>query len=213
VKRLLSLFAAALLAGCGSGEPRGSGCPGGSPGAEALGSRQPGTMLGGGLVRVPAALAPGEPGSEQVFRFGQAARNVEETQPGQTLVVTLRDAGRPRVTCADDHPLSGCVTIDWFGGGDGSGGGEPLENIVTLDLRSGERTFYLWETGMLASEPPSRRCAETARYTALGGVARRWVGTLPEALAPGSGIGFRLVLTKFGPPEAAVAYAVRVEPS
>jgi hypothetical protein len=211
---MLPLLAAAFLAGCGSGDgSRPSACPGGSPGAESPGAGRRGTRLGGGLIRVPAALAPGEPGSEQVFRFGQKARNVKATRPGQTLVVTLRDASRPRVTCAYDHPLSGCVTIDWFGGGDSSGGGEPLENVLTLELRSGERTFYLSETGILASDPPPSRCAEAARYTALGGVARRWVGTLPEALAPGGGIGFRLVLTKFGRPEVGVAYAVRVEPS
>ena len=131
---------------------------------------------------------------------------------GETLVVTLRDAGRPDRTCAGDHPLSGCVTIDWFAE-DASGGGKPLRNSVTVDLAAGPHTFYLRETGALSDSPAPARCVATNRYTALGGVARRWVGTLPTALERGGGIGFRLFLTKFDPPDVVVGYEARLEPS
>lgn len=209
MKHLVLIAVVLVLAGCGSRTIAGPGaCAGGSPGVEARTGTK-GTPLASGLLRVPAALTPGKP--EHPYTFGQDLRPEAIARGGETLVVRLRDASRPGKTCANDHPLSGCVTIDWFAE-DASGRGEPLRNIVTLDLATGPHTFFLHENGTLTEAVGTSSCVDRSRYTALGGVARRWVGILPAALRPGGGIGFRLWLTKFGPPDVIVGYAVSVEP-
>jgi hypothetical protein len=159
-------------------------------------------------VRVTAAIAPEQAPRE--FTFWEGIRRNAGGRAGDTLVVALGDATRPRSTCAADHPLSGCATIDWFGAEDGRRG-QPLRNSVTIDLASGPQTFYLRETGGLSDHVAPPACLERSRYTALGGVARRWVGTLPTAVRRRGGISFRLFLSKFGPPDVQVGYAVRVE--
>ena len=43
-----------------------------------------------------------------------AGRVIEEQgSPGDILVFRLQDVTRPDVECSSEHPLSGCVTIDW----------------------------------------------------------------------------------------------------
>jgi hypothetical protein len=206
--RLLLITAAGALAGCGAGtRPAPIVCPGGSPGVEASGAvnRRP---IAQGVLHVPGLPAPER--ADHVFSFGQDLRKGATARRGDTLILTLRDVGRPRSTCANDHPLSGCATIDWFGGEPGRRG-RPLSNSVTIDLASGPHTFYLRETGALSDHLSPAACLEASRDTALGGVARRWVGTLPAPLEPSGGISFRLFLSKFGAPDVRIGYAVRVE--
>ena len=73
------------------------------------------------------------------------------------LVLRLRDVERPDRQCDSDHPLSGCITVDWsdFEGRPGVPPGGVFDNHLTIQLASGPRTFYLSETGSLANEPDS----------------------------------------------------------
>ena len=70
------------------------------------------------------------------------------------IVVSLWDAGRPDQACSNDHPLSGCATVDWS---DAEGrpnvpAGGVFDNSLELQLSDGARTFYLSERGLLAEE-------------------------------------------------------------
>ncbi len=71
---------------------------------------------------------------------------------GYTILISLRDASRPEQTCDRDHPLSGCVTIDWA-----DSPGRPhvpttgvFDNQVSLMTTRGLRHLYLSEAGSLS---------------------------------------------------------------
>jgi len=73
---------------------------------------------------------------------------------GSTIVVSLRDASRPGQTCNQDHPLSGCLTIDWS-----DAPGRPrvpdsgvFRNELTFTT-GGTTTLHLSESGVLADNP------------------------------------------------------------
>lgn len=63
---------------------------------------------------------------------------------GLTLVVALRDAGRPEQTCPHSAPNSGCVVVDWSPIVELDDGTRQFDQTVTLDLDSGPRTFFLY---------------------------------------------------------------------
>lgn len=74
---------------------------------------------------------------------------------GLMLVIRLWDAGRPEQTCDSDHPISGCVTVDW---GDwierpSVPPGGVFDNSISFDLVTGERSFFLSESGVLNDQP------------------------------------------------------------
>ena len=67
------------------------------------------------------------------------------------LVIRLWDADRPDVTCDSEHPISGCVTVDW---GDAQSRpnvppGGVFDNSISFALATGERSFFLSESGAL----------------------------------------------------------------
>jgi len=72
------------------------------------------------------------------------------------LVVRLWEESRPDQTCEEgDHPLYGCVTVDWS-----DAIGRPhvpddgvFDNRVTFELDSGSRDFFLSETLKLKKQP------------------------------------------------------------
>ena len=71
------------------------------------------------------------------------------------LTVRLVDQSRPDATCDEEHPLSGCVTVDWS---DSEARpnvppGGVFDNSLVIDLESGLQTFYLSESGSLADQP------------------------------------------------------------
>lgn len=70
-------------------------------------------------------------------------------------MVSLWDATRPAQTCNRNHPLSGCVTIDWSDAPERphvppSG---VFDNQITLSTEQGPHTLYLSEAGSLNSIP------------------------------------------------------------
>lgn len=114
-----------------------------------------GQPLAAGEFNLPAAADFGDPGFHMVVT---ASATLPENLPvtsGRELILTLNDAGRPDQTCATEHPLSGCATVDWSDSPD-----RPhvpptgvFINTMTLQLSSGPRTFYLSASGALASAP------------------------------------------------------------
>ena len=110
-------------------------------------------VLASGTFGVRAANAFGDPGFHEVLVATATTPPGGET--GRTLVVRLRDAGRPDQTCDSEHPLSGCATVDWSDSEDRPNvpAGGVFDNHLTVNLASGPRTFFLSETGALADEP------------------------------------------------------------
>ncbi len=108
-----------------------------------------------GTLPLPAAQAFGEPGFHQVLTATARVPSRLGRSAGMKIVLTLRDVTRPRQTCSQDHPLSGCATVDWSD--------DPLRpnvpqsgvfiNSVDVRLKSESRTYYLSENGTLARRP------------------------------------------------------------
>ncbi len=113
-----------------------------------------GVVLAGGEVEVPAASSFDDP--EFHFAVSRTSSAPAETPGNGTLVLTLRDLSRPDEACSQEHPLSGCLTVDWsdFEGRPGVPPGGVLENSITLQLVSGPKTFYLTERSGLADQKP-----------------------------------------------------------
>jgi hypothetical protein len=111
--------------------------------------------LTAGVLDLPAAQAFGEPGFHQVLAATRRLPRRLGGSAGMKLVLTLRDATRPRQRCSSDHPLSGCATVDWSD--DPSRPGTPpsgvFRNTLTIQLASGRRTFFLRPTGTMGLRP------------------------------------------------------------
>jgi hypothetical protein len=106
-------------------------------------------VLAAGTLALPAANAFGEPGFHQVL--AARARLPRRIPPGTRLVLSLRDASRPRMTCSSDHPLSGCATVDWSD--DPSRPKVPASGVFLNELVAGGRTYFLSASGRLAARP------------------------------------------------------------
>ena len=111
--------------------------------------------LAAGELHLPAAGSFGEPGFHEVLTAAPDLPLVLGPTAGLRLVLRLRDAGRPGQTCSRDHPLSGCATVDWSDSASRPGvpPGGVFGNTLTLRLASGERTFFLSESGSLNDGP------------------------------------------------------------
>lgn len=111
-----------------------------------------GRVVASGELALPAAGAFGEPGFHDVLTFTAA---VPPGTSGRTLVLRLRDASRPERSCASEHPLSGCATVDWS---DDPGRPKvPASGVFenTLMVRAGAQsaTLHLRANGRLAAAP------------------------------------------------------------
>ncbi len=111
--------------------------------------------LASGDFRLPAATAFGEPAFHEVLTSTQQLPADLRPSAGLRLVLRLRNVRKPEITCSRDQPLSGCATVDWSDARIRRN--EPpsgvFENILTLQLASGPRTFYLSEAGVLNDQP------------------------------------------------------------
>jgi len=110
-----------------------------------------------GTISVEAAQSFEDRGFHQAVEItGTIATLVSETDsPGATLTVSLWDASRPTQTCGSDHPLSGCVTVDWSDAPSRPHVPESgvFANQLTLMTSDGPAVFNLSESGALASNP------------------------------------------------------------
>ena len=108
-----------------------------------------GRTLAKGTFSLPAAQSFDDPGFHHVV---SVTARMPGAAKGRRLVLLLRDASRPAQTCASEHPLSGCATVDWadFPERPHVPAGGVFRNALTLQLGTGPRTFFLSQTGTLA---------------------------------------------------------------
>ena len=104
---------------------------------------------------LPAALSFDAPGFHEVLTETGVLPGDLGPSAGMRLILALRDAGASEISCDREHPLSGCATVDWS---DAEGfrnvqPGGVFVNSLTVHLVSGERTFYLSESGSLNDAP------------------------------------------------------------
>lgn len=114
-----------------------------------------GPPLAVGEFILPAAADFGDPGFHAVVTASATLTASLPATGVRDIVLTLKDAGRPQQTCATEHPLSGCATVDWSDSPD-----RPhvppagvFINTLTVQLSSGPHTFYLSMSGALANGP------------------------------------------------------------
>lgn len=122
--------------------------------AAPAGQEAAGVVLAGTL-HLPAASYFGDLGFHESFVVRAVVP--DDAGSGRRLVVALNDATRPEQRCSQEHPLSGCATVDWSDqeGRPNVPPGGVFDNSVTLELASGPRTLYLSESGSLAAAPDS----------------------------------------------------------
>lgn len=106
-----------------------------------------GGTLASGTFALPAANAFGDPGFHEVLSTNGVLPNDLGSTAGQLLIVRLWDQSRPMQTCAQDHPTSGCATVDWsdFEGRPNVPQGGVFDNRLTVQLASGARDYFLSE--------------------------------------------------------------------
>lgn len=114
-------------------------------------------VIASGVFEIPAASAFGDPGFHAVLRAAAPARRTAsgDFSGSRRLVLSLRDLSRPGQTCSNDHPLSGCATVDWSD--NPSRPNVPpsgvFDNSVTLGLKGGPVTLFLSDSGTLEDRP------------------------------------------------------------
>ena len=144
--KLLALTAAVLA--CGTP----AHAPAASPAVRASAS---GLVLAVGTFRLPAASAFGQPGFHEQVTINSSVPVTPAPAVGRTLVIQLRDSSRPGQTCSEDHPLSGCATVDWSDSIDRPKvpPGGVFDNSLTMPLAGGPATLFLRADGALAARP------------------------------------------------------------
>ena len=112
-------------------------------------------ILADGTFRLPAASAFGQPGFHEAVTISSSVPVTPAPAAGRTLVVRLRESSRPGQTCSQDHPLSGCATVDWSDSPDRPKvpAGGVFDNSLTLPLAGGPATLFLRADGALATRP------------------------------------------------------------
>lgn len=137
----------ALAAACGSDAD--------TTGPDAMPAVSQAGTIATGELDVPAATSFEEPGFHLAFERAHAVPDDLAPPAGAKLVVRMWDASRPDQTCTQEHPLSGCATVDWS-----DAVGRPnvpdsgvFDNRVTLVDASGARDFYLTEVRGLSDVP------------------------------------------------------------
>ena len=111
-------------------------------------------LLAGEFELVTAA-AFGDPGFHQVITLTADMPTDLGRTGGLRMVLKLRDAVRSGQTCSQEHPLSGCATVDWSDavGRPGVPSSGVFKNSIVLELGSGRRTVFLSEAGTLEDAP------------------------------------------------------------
>jgi hypothetical protein len=114
-----------------------------------------GEVLAGGVFSLVEADAFGQPGFHEVVAVSATLPAAAPPDLGRTLVIRLRDAGRPGQTCAQDHPVSGCATVDWSDSPDRPNVPRSgvFDNSLSLPLATGTTTLFLRANGALAASP------------------------------------------------------------
>ena len=205
-------FSLALFLSCGG--PGSPTAPGPAPAPDPVPGPDPapsvGVVLMSGTLTLPAALDRGDIGEHQEYIVNERLPEDLEPTSGRTLVVELRDATRPELTCTADEPEAGCATVDWSAepGLPGVPAGGLFVNRLEIELASGAVEYYLSRTLRLAAVPDLVDPAQ--EHTAVGGSGLTWTAVLPANLESDRNLRLRLVLTKWQPPDVEIAFEVRV---
>ena len=152
--RAIVVILALVVSACGGGESASvsSIAPTTSQGPVSNGIDS--VVLLTGTIDIPGAQGFGEPGFHERY---VVTGELPESASGVTgeLVVRLWDAGRPTQTCDQDHPLSGCVTVDWsdFEDRPGVPTGGVFDNRLTVVSAPNDLDLFLSEDRGLATEP------------------------------------------------------------
>ncbi len=111
-------------------------------------------VLAAGTLDVPGAQAFGDPGFHEPLEISAPIPAGAEGRQGR-LVLRLADAARPGITCESEHPLSGCVTVDWsdFADRPGVPPGGVFDNHLGVVTAEGPELLFLSESGALAASP------------------------------------------------------------
>jgi len=114
-------------------------------------------MLLSGVAPVESAQSFDDPGFHKVVSIGGTIPGLDGVtgSSGSTIIISLWDASRPDQNCNQDHPLSGCLTIDWS-----DAPGRPhvpdsgvFDNQVTFASADGTVALYLTDSGALSAVP------------------------------------------------------------
>jgi len=135
-----------IASGCGDGEsPIAPPAPGG----------ETDRVLMSGAFDAPAADSFEDPGFHQPVLLEGRIPPTASGRRGDPLEVRLWDASRPDQICPSDHPLSGCVTIDWSAdpGGSRVPASGVFDNSLTLEGSDGSFRLFLSEVRGLADTP------------------------------------------------------------
>ena len=114
------------------------------------------TLLASGAFDVPAVQGIKDaPGFHEVFDATALVPPAIHVGSGSRILIRFRDRTRPHVTCASEHPLSGCVTLDWsdFPERPRVPAGGAFEQRLTLDAAAGHQDLYLSQSGTLNARP------------------------------------------------------------
>jgi hypothetical protein len=122
--------------------------------ADASSLKLPAQLLSGSF-EVPAASSYDDPGFHELFSASAALPDALTATGPLRLVVALRDSSRPDQTCDQEHPISGCATVDWT---DAKGRRNVPEsgvfdNSVRLFAAGDPQTYFLTEERGLDVEP------------------------------------------------------------
>ena len=114
-----------------------------------------GILIAQGEFRLSAANAFGDPGFNSTIQIVDPIDFDGGSTSGWTLSVMLFDLDRPAQTCSQEHPLSGCATVDWSDAEDRPNvpAGGVFNNSLRLALSSGDQVFFFSETGNLEEGP------------------------------------------------------------
>jgi len=114
-------------------------------------------VLLSGTAQIKAAQSFNDPGFHEVLSVAASIPDLGEfaDTTGSSIVVSLWDTSRPGQTCNQDHPLSGCITIDWSDAPDRPGVPESgvFNNQIRFASAGGPVDLYLSESGALATTP------------------------------------------------------------
>ena len=114
------------------------------------------TVLASGTFEVPAVQGINDaPGFHEVFDATALVPPSIHVGSGSRILIRFRDRTRPDVTCASEHPLSGCVTLDWsdFPERPRVPAEGAFEQRLTLDAAAGHQDLFLSQSGTLNARP------------------------------------------------------------
>jgi hypothetical protein len=114
------------------------------------------TVLASGTFEVPAVQGINDaPGFHEVFDAAALVPPSIHVGSGSRILIRFRDRTRPDVTCASEHPLSGCVTLDWsdFPERPRVPAEGAFEQRLTLDAAAGHQDLFLSNSGTLNARP------------------------------------------------------------